>query len=118
MSVRIAYLFPSITRPIATPATGAFNGTPASIIAKAPPQTVAIDDDPFDSVMSETIRIVYGNVVSSGSTASSARRARAPWPISRRPGLPKRPVSPTEYGGKLEFCAEHPAAAHPLPHAT
>src|SRR5436305_820544 len=42
MSVRIAYLLPSITRPIATPATGAFNGTPASIIAKAPPQTPAI----------------------------------------------------------------------------
>jgi hypothetical protein len=58
MSVRIAYLFPSITSPIATPATGAFSGTPASIIASVPPQTVAIDDEPFDSVISETTRMV------------------------------------------------------------
>src|ERR1044071_6778379 len=101
MSVRIAYLLPSITRPIATPATGAFMGTPASIKASEPPHTVAIDDEPFDSVISDTMRIVYGNVVSSGRAASSARRANAPCPISRRPGLPKRPVSPTEYGGKL-----------------
>jgi hypothetical protein len=58
MSVRIAYLFPSITRPIATPATGALSGTPASIIESVPPQTVAIEDDPFDSVISETTRSV------------------------------------------------------------
>ncbi len=45
-------------RPIAMPATGAASGTPASIIAIVPPQTDAIDDDPFDSRMSETIRIV------------------------------------------------------------
>ena len=29
------------------------------------------------------------------------RGARFPCPISRREELPKRPVSPTEYGGKL-----------------
>ena len=40
------------------PATGAVNGTPASIIAIVPPQTEAIDDDPFDSRMSETTRTV------------------------------------------------------------
>ena len=45
-------------RPIATPATGAFSGTPASIIASEPPQTDAIDDEPFDSRMSETTRMV------------------------------------------------------------
>ena len=45
-------------RPIATPATGAFSGTPASNIASDPPQTEAIDDDPFDSRMSETTRMV------------------------------------------------------------
>ena len=45
-------------RPIATPATGALIGTPASISASVPPQTVAIDDEPFDSVISETMRIV------------------------------------------------------------
>src|SRR5713226_7883423 len=96
MSDRIAYLLPSITKPIATPATGAFKGTPASSIDIDPPQTVAIDDEPFDSVMSETIRSVYGNVVSSGRMLSRARRARAPCPISRREDDPKRPISPTE----------------------
>ena len=44
--------------PIATPATGARSGTPASIIDKLEPQTVAIEDEPFDSVISETSRIV------------------------------------------------------------
>ena len=48
----------SMIRPIATPATGAFNGTPASIIASEPPQTDAIDDEPLDSRMSETTRMV------------------------------------------------------------
>ncbi len=40
------------------PATGAFSGTPASISASELPHTVAIDDEPFDSVISETRRIV------------------------------------------------------------
>jgi len=44
---------------IATPATCAFNGTPASIIARQPPQTEAIDDEPLDSVISETTRSEY-----------------------------------------------------------
>ena len=39
------------------PATGAFNGTPASIIANDAPHTVAIDEEPFDSVISETMRM-------------------------------------------------------------
>ena len=43
------------------PATCAFIGTPASISARQPPQTEAIDEEPFDSVISETTRIVYGN---------------------------------------------------------
>jgi hypothetical protein len=37
---------------------GRFSGTPASISASEPPHTVAIDDEPFDSVISETTRIV------------------------------------------------------------
>ena len=40
------------------PATGALSGTPASIIASDPPHTDAIDDEPFDSRMSETTRTV------------------------------------------------------------
>jgi hypothetical protein len=38
---------------MAIPATGALIGTPASISANAPPQTVAIDDEPLDSRISE-----------------------------------------------------------------
>ena len=48
----------SLTRPIAIPATGAFIGTPASISESEEPQTLAIELEPLDSVISETIRIV------------------------------------------------------------
>ena len=58
MSVSTATLSPSLMRPIATPAHGACIGTPASISASEPPQTVAMDDDPFDSRISETTRSV------------------------------------------------------------
>ena len=60
MSERTAYLpvFSSITRPIAIPATGDLIGTPASIIASDPPQIEAIDEEPFDSRMSDTMRTV------------------------------------------------------------
>ncbi len=40
------------------PATGALIGTPASMSASELPQTDAIDDDPFDSRISETTRMV------------------------------------------------------------
>ena len=40
------------------PETGRFSGTPASIIESEPPQTVAIDEEPLLSVMSERTRIV------------------------------------------------------------
>ena len=56
MSDSTTKLSPSLTRPIAIPATGDFSGTPASIIASEEPQTEAIDDEPFDSVISETTR--------------------------------------------------------------
>jgi hypothetical protein len=35
--------------------------------------SLAIDDEPFDSSVSETIRIVYGKSSADGMTASSAR---------------------------------------------
>src|SRR3954469_20097842 len=101
MSDRTAYLSPSRMRPIAIPATGFFIGTPASISASEVPHTVAIEDEPFDSVISETTRIVYGKSCLAGSTGRIARHASLPGPISRRPGEPRRPVSPTENGGKL-----------------
>jgi hypothetical protein len=58
MSDRIVVLFFSLIRPIAMPATGAWIGTPASISASVPPQTVAIEEEPLDSRMSDTIRSV------------------------------------------------------------
>ena len=101
MSVRTAKRSPSETRPIATPATGALIGTPASISARVPPQTVAMDEEPLDSRMSDTMRTVYGKASSDGSIGESDRRARLPWPMSRREGPRMNLVSPTEKGGKL-----------------
>ncbi len=43
-------------RPMAMPDTGFFIFTPASISASVPAHTVAIDDEPFDSRMSDTMR--------------------------------------------------------------
>ena len=83
------------------PETGALIGTPASISESVEPQTEPIDDEPFDSSVSETIRIVYGKSSVDGIIASSARCASAPWPMSRRFGPRMKPVSPTENGGKL-----------------
>ena len=65
-------------RPIAMPATGALSGTPASSSASVEPQTAAIDDEPFDSSVSETMRIVYGKSSWSGSTGVMARSASVP----------------------------------------
>ncbi len=83
------------------PETGALIGTPASMSESVDPQTEPIDDEPFDSSVSETIRIVYGKSSAVGIIASSARCASAPWPMSRRFGPRMKPVSPTEKGGKL-----------------
>src|SRR5262245_43760848 len=101
MSVNRVYLAPSFTRPIEMPATGSVMGTPASMRASVPPHTDAIDDEPLDSRISETTRTVYGNRSGVGMTAFRLRSARAPWPISRRPGPRIGLHSPTEYGGKL-----------------
>jgi len=45
---------------MAIPETGFFMATPASINASVPAQTVAIEEEPFDSMMSDTTRTVYG----------------------------------------------------------
>jgi len=65
-----------------------------------PLQTEAIELLPFDSVMSEITRIVYGNLSSGGRIDSIDRSARQPCPISRRPGPRMGRTSPTEYDGK------------------
>ncbi len=43
---------------LATPATGFFMGTPASMSAIEPQQTVAMEDEPLDSRISQTSRMV------------------------------------------------------------
>ena len=48
----------SLISPMAIPATGRVRGMPASIIDNEAPQTVAMDEDPLDSVISETTRTV------------------------------------------------------------
>ncbi|MNY25621.1 hypothetical protein D3C86_1594170 [compost metagenome] len=58
MSERTAKRSPSRIRPMAIPATGFASGTPASISASEVPQTVAIDEEPLDSVISDTTRSV------------------------------------------------------------
>jgi hypothetical protein len=65
------------------------------------PQTEAIDDEPLDSRMSDTTRIVYGKSSCEGIIGTRARSASAPWPMSRRFGPRMKPASPTEKGGKL-----------------
>src|SRR2546421_12442156 len=102
MSVITAYLpLSPTTNPMAIPAQGDLSGTPASIIARDAPQTVAMDDEPFDSRMSLTNRMAYGNSVSGGNKLTSERSANAPCPISRRPGPRTGFTSPTLNGGKL-----------------
>jgi hypothetical protein len=65
---------------MATPATGAFSGTPASIIDKEPPQTVAIEDEPFDSVISETMPDRVGEVRRRGQ--NRLKRAPCQFPVA------------------------------------
>jgi len=56
MSVSVTKLPSSAIMPIAMPATGALSGTPASIIDKVEPQTLAIDVEPLDDITSLTSR--------------------------------------------------------------
>ena len=95
ISVRTAKSSPSFIRPIATPATAFVIGTPASINDKEVPQTVAIELDPFDSVISETTLNVYPKESRSGKTALIALFAKLPCPISLLFGPPGKLISPT-----------------------
>src|SRR5207248_1420515 len=52
----MATLSPSFTKPIATPATGPLRGTPASINESDAPLTLAMEEEPLDSRMSESTR--------------------------------------------------------------
>ena len=84
---------------MAIPETGFFMATPASINARVPAQTVAIEEEPFDSMISDTTRTVYG--YPAGICPFKARHAKCPCPISRRPTPRCAFASPVENGGKL-----------------
>src|SRR5690606_24991548 len=103
MSLKTAYLpvCSSMIKPMAIPETGELIFIPASINANDPAQTVAIEDDPFDSKMSETTRIVYGFASPCGKTCLRERIAKFPCPTSLRPGPLFGRTSPTEKEGKL-----------------
>ena len=94
-------LSPSLISPIATPATAARIGTPASISASEPPQTVAIDDEPFDSRMSDTTRMRVRELLE----VPAARLQRPLGQIAvadlAAAGAAHRATSPVENGGKL-----------------
>src|SRR3989344_6746104 len=91
--------FSSLIIPMSIPAAIFLIGTPASMSAKQPPQTDAMEDDPLEDKISETIRTVYGNSSCVGIRRHKAFSAKLPWPISRLPGPRKLPVSPVQYGG-------------------
>ena len=57
MSERMTTSSPSLIRPMAMPETGALMGTPASMSARVEPQVEAIEEEPLDSMISETTRI-------------------------------------------------------------
>ena len=80
MSVSTQNSSPSLISPMAIPATGVAIGTPASSKARMPPQTVAIEEDPFDSRMSETTRIVYGKDVFGGEHRGNSSLGQGPVP--------------------------------------
>ena len=65
-----------------------------------PPQTAAIDEEPLDSRISETTRMVYGNLSSSGMRRECAlgQGTVADFAAAR---AAQRFVSPVENGGKL-----------------
>ncbi len=48
----------SLIKPMAMPATDRLSGMPASIMASEEPHTVAMEEEPFDSVISDTMRMV------------------------------------------------------------
>ena len=58
MSVRTVCRPPEVTSPIAMPAIISLIGTPASMSDSVDPHVDAIDDEPFDSSVSLTMRIV------------------------------------------------------------
>ena len=101
ISVSIVYWSSWVINPIAIPATGALIGTPAAIKDMHPAHILAWELDPLDSSISDTTLIVYGNSSSDGITCDKAFSPSAPCPISRLPGAPYLPVSPTENCGKL-----------------
>ena len=82
-------------------------GAPPSSSASVAAQTVAIDEEPLDSRMSETMPDGVGKFGLGGIMFLIDRSARLPWPISRRPVVPSAPTSPDRE--RREIVVEHEA---------
>ena len=82
------------------PDTGALIGTPPSINASVPAQTVAMDDEPFDSSFTDQADGVWA-IIGEGNTGFKARSAKLPCPTSRQLVPRSGRSSPVENGGKL-----------------
>ncbi len=78
-------------------------GTPASISASDVPQTVAIDDEPLDSVISETTRMRVGELLLA-SAASDGSRARQAC-HGRFRGGPAHPCGPSRPPNRAGSCS-------------
>ena len=115
MSLITAKSLPSRIRPMAMPATGRFSGTPASMSASEPPQTVAIDEEPLDSVMSDRTRIVYGN----SSIARQHRVKRAPGELAVADFAAARSAEAADFTDRIrrEVIVQHEALSRRGPPA-
>ena len=67
-----------VTRPQEIPATIFLIGTPAAINDIQDAHVEAIDVEPLDSNVSDTVLIAYGNSSSDGRTGTNAFSANAP----------------------------------------
>ncbi len=90
------------------PETGAVIGTPASISESVEPQTEPIDDEPFDSSVSETMRIVYGNT--STRRDHSLERALCERPVADVTALRASHAARLADGERREVVVVHVAA--------
>ena len=91
------------------PATCALVGTPASISARLAPHTDAIDELPFDSVISETTRIEYANSSTLGSIAE--QRALGEAAVADLAALRRADAAGFAGGVRRHVVVEHEAVA-------
>ena len=90
------------------PETGALIGTPASISASVEPHTEPIDEEPFDSSVSETMRIVYGK-------SSDGRDDRLERPLRERTVADVAPLRAAHEAGLADREGREVVVVHEAP---